>query len=299
MTLHTALVTVAKVAAPMIPFMSESIYRNLVCSIDKEAPISVHLCDFPEVNERFIDKELEDNMEIVLKVVVLGRAARNGANIKNRQPIAKLYANVHELSEYFKAIIEEELNIKEVVFTNDVSDFTSYSFKPQLRILGQKFGKKIGEVREVLANLKGNAAKKELDATGKLKITLSDGEYDLTTEELLIETKQSEQYASFADGGVTVVIDTNLTPELIEEGFVREIISKIQVMRKDAGFDVVDHIVVFANGNEKVEGIMVANRTTIMDDVLADDMQLGELDGYTAEWNINGENVTLGVKKVN
>lgn len=299
MTLHTTLVTVAKAAAPMIPFMSESIYRNLVCSIDKAAPESVHLCDFPEVNEKFIDQELEENMETVLKVVVLGRAARNGANIKNRQPIAKLYANVHELSEYFKAIIEEELNIKEVVFTNDVSDFTSYSFKPQLRILGQKFGKKIGEVREVLANLNGNTAKKELDATGKLKITLSDGEYELTPDELLIETKQSEQYASFADGGVTVVIDTNLTPELIEEGFVREIISKIQVMRKDAGFDVVDHIVVFAKDNEKIEGIMASNKETIVEDVLADDMHLGQLDGYTAEWNINGENVTLGVKKVN
>ena len=298
MTLYTALVTVAKLSAPMIPFMSEQIYRNLVCSIDKSAPESVHLCDFPVANEGYIDSKLEENMEAVLKIVVLGRAARNAANIKNRQPIGKMYVNTEALDKYFTEIIEDELNLKNVEFTQDVSDFTAYSFKPQLKLLGKKFGSQIGEVRQVLSEINGNAAKKELDATGKLKLTLSTGEVELLPEELLIETKQSEQFTSFADGGVTVVIDTNLTPELIEEGFVREIISKIQVMRKDAGFDVIDHIVVYEKGNENIEKIMDANKSTILDDVLADEMKLGELDGYTAQWNINGQDVELGVKKV-
>lgn len=297
MTLYTALVTLSKISAPMIPFMSEQIYKNLVCSIDKSALESVHLCSFPQANEEYIDSKLEENMDTVLKVVTLGRAARNSANIKNRQPIAKLYVNIDELEIYFRTIIEEELNIKEVIFTKDVSDFTSYSFKPQLKLLGKKFGSQIGEVRQVLADLNGNAAKKELNATGKLKIVLSTGEVELVKDELLIETKQSEQFAFFADGEMTVVIDTNLTPELIEEGFVREIISKLQIMRKDAGFDVMDHIILYEKGNNNIEKIIIDNKETILESVLADEIIFNELSGYTVQWNINGEDVELGVKK--
>lgn len=298
MTLYTALVTVAKVAAPMIPFMAEDIYRNLVCKINPAAPESVHLCDFPSADETLIDAELEKNMELVLDIVVLGRAARNTANIKNRQPIAKMYVRSEApLSEFYQKVIREELNSKEIVFTEDVSDFTSYRFKPQLKILGQKYGKKIGEIKNVLAALDGNTAKKELDSTGTLTISLSDGPVSLTPDELLIETAQAENYVSMADGGVTVVIDTNLTEALIEEGFVREIISKIQTMRKDAGFDVTDHIVVYEKGNEKIEKIISDNLASIQNDVLAEEVKLNEMAGFAKEWDLNGEAVELGVQK--
>lgn len=299
MTLYTALVTVAKAAAPMIPFMTESIYRNLVCKIDQTAPESVHLCDFPTANEAYIDKKLEKNMELVLDVVVLGRAARNTANIKNRQPIAKIYVKSEkELSEFYQEIIREELNCKEICFTQDVSDFTSYSFKPQLRTLGQKYGKKIAEIKAVLANLDGNAAKKELDTVGTLTILLNDGDICLSSDDLLIETKQSEQYVSMTDNGITVVIDTNITEELLEEGFVREIISKIQAMRKEADFNVIDHIVVYERGNYKVEKIISDHMESIKNNVLADEVRLGEMDGFIKQWNMNGETVVLGVQQV-
>ncbi|WP_312694196.1 isoleucine--tRNA ligase [Caproiciproducens sp.] len=298
MTLYTALVTVAKAAAPMIPFMAEDIYRNLVCKINPAEPESVHLCDFPSADETLIDAELEKNMELVLDIVVLGRAARNTANIKNRQPIAKMYVRSETLlSEFYQKIIREELNSKEIVFTEDVSDFTSYRFKPQLKILGQKYGKKIGEIKNMLAALDGNAAKKELDAAGALTISLSDGPVSLTPDELLIETAQAENYVSMADGGLTVVIDTNLTEALIEEGFVREIISKIQTMRKDAGFDVTDHIVVYEKGNEKIAKIISDNLASIQNDVLADEVKLNEMNGFAKEWDLNGEAVELGVQK--
>ncbi|HEX3038923.1 MAG TPA: isoleucine--tRNA ligase [Caproiciproducens sp.] len=299
MTLYTALVTVAKTAAPMIPFMTEDIYRNLVCNIDTNAPESVHLCDFPVANEAHIDKKLEENMELVLDIVVLGRAARNAANIKNRQPIAKVYVKSEkELSKFYQEIIREELNCKEVCFTQDVSDFASYSFKPQLRTLGQKYGKKIAEIKAFLANLNGNAAKKELDTVGTLTILLSDGDIYLSPDDLLIETKQSEQYVSMTDNGITVVIDTNITEELLEEGFVREIISKIQTMRKEANFNVIDHIVVYERGNCKIEKIISDHLESIKSDVLADEVQLGKMDGFIKEWNMNGETVVLGVQQV-
>ena len=298
MTLYTALVTVAKAAAPMIPFMAEDIYRNLVCKINPAAPESVHLCDFPSADETLIDAELEKNMELVLDIVVLGRAARNTANIKNRQPIAKMYVRSEApLSEFYQKVIREELNSKEIVFTEDVSDFTSYRFKPQLKILGQKYGRKIGEIKNVLAALDGNAAKKELDSAGTLTISLNDGPVSLTPDELLIETAQAENYVSMADNGITVVIDTNLTEALIEEGFVREIISKIQTMRKDAGFDVTDHIVVYERGNEKIEKIISDNLASIQNDVLADEVRLNEMSGFAKEWDLNGEAVELGVQK--
>ena len=298
MTLYTALVTVAKAAAPMIPFMTEDIYRNLVCKINPAAPESVHLCDFPSADETLIDAELEKNMELVLDIVVLGRAARNAANIKNRQPIAKMYVRSETpLSEFYQKIIREELNSKEIVFTEDVSAFTSYRFKPQLKILGQKYGKKIGEIKNVLAALDGNAAKKELDSVGTLTISLNDGPVSLTPDELLIETAQAENYVSMADGGLTVVIDTNLSETLIEEGFVREIISKIQTMRKDAGFDVTDHIVVYEKGNEKIARIISDNLASIQNDVLADEVRLNEMNGFAKEWDLNGEAVELGVQK--
>ncbi|MGI5958659.1 MAG: isoleucine--tRNA ligase [Massiliimalia sp.] len=297
MTLYTALVTVSKVAAPMIPFMCESIYRNLVCSIDKDAPESVHLCDYPVADASYINKTLEEDMDEVLKVVVLGRAARNAASLKNRQPLAAMYVKAdHDLSKMYCDIMKDELNVKDVQFVSDASDFTTYHFKPQLRLLGQKYGKKIGEIRTKLAELDGNAAKRELDATGTLTLALSDGEIKLTEEELLIETAQKEGYVSMEDNGITVALDTTLTEALIEEGFVREIISKIQSMRKEADFNVLDHITIYMTGSDKLADIMTRNQDTISHDVLADDIKIGEMDGFTMEWDVNGEKATFGVK---
>ncbi len=299
MTLYTALVTVAKLAAPMIPFMSESIYRNLVCSLDSSAPESVHLCDYPVADEKWIDQKLEADMDVVLKVVALGRAARNGAGIKNRQPLAKMYVKGEdEVGEYYQKIIEEELNIKSVEFTDDVSSFTCYHFKPQLKTLGPKYGKSLGEIRNALSTLNGNAAKKELDSTGWLKLNLSIGEIKLAPEDLLIEMARSDHYYSVEDGGITVAIETVLTDELVEEGFVREIISKLQTMRKEADFQVMDHIVIYVKGNEKIAGIMQKNLRVIENDTLADALKIEEMNGYAKEWDINGERVTLGVEQV-
>ncbi len=299
MTLYTTLVTIAKTAAPMIPFMAEDIYRNLVCSIDKEAPESVHLCTFPEVDENLIDEKLEKDMEDVLNIVVLGRAARNGSNMKNRQPLNKMFIKADcELSEYFVKIIEEELNIKCAEFSDDVASFMSYSFKPQLKTLGPKFGKQLGEIRTYLVSIDGSAAKAELDSTGKLTLKLPSGDISVTEEDLLIDIKQKDGFFSLSDNGITVALDTVLTDELIEEGFVREIISKIQTMRKDAGFEVMDHIVISSNGNEKIAELLENNDNTIKTDVLCEKITTGEIDGYSKEWNINGETVTLFVKKV-
>ncbi len=299
MTLYTALVTLCKAAAPMIPFMTEDIYQNLVRSIDKTAPESIHLCDFPKYDESLIDKELEKDMEEVLQVVVLGRACRNTANIKNRQPIGRMYVKAQsELSDFYKEIIEEELNVKTVEFTEDVSGFTSYSFKPQLKTLGRRFGKNINAVREILANLDGNKAMAELRETGTLKISVDGSEEALSEEDLLIESAQTEGFESNSDYGITVVLDTNLSEELIEEGFVREIISKIQTMRKDAGFEVMDHIKVSAEGNAKIAEIIAGNEATIREETLADGIDTAKAEGHTKEWNINGETVTIGVKKL-
>ena len=299
MTLYTALVTTAKAAAPMIPFMAESIYQNLVRSLDTNAPESVHLCDFPAVDESMIDTQLEYDMDLVLKVVVLGRAARNGANRKNRQPLAEMFVKAdEELGEFYRDIIADELNIKKVTFTNDVSAFTNYTFKPQLKTLGPKYGKQLGEIRGLLANLDGSAAKKELDSTGVLKLELSTGVIELTEADLLIEMTRSERYFSVEDGGVTVAIDTQLTEELIEEGFVREIVSKIQTMRKEAGFNVEDHIFVTVEGNDRIAGIVSRNQADVAGDTLADAITCGKAEGHTKEWDVNGETVTLGVQKV-
>ena len=298
MTLYTALTTIAKAAAPMIPFMTEEIYQNLVRTVDKDAPESVHLCDFPAVNTAWIDKDLEADMEKVLDIVVLGRAARNGANLKNRQPLAGMTVQSDkELSEFFVDIIREELNIKSVTFAKDASGLVSYTFKPQLKTLGPKYGKQLGEIRNALAEIDGSAAKAELDAIGELKLTISIGEIALTAEDLLIETSQKEGIFALTDNGLTVALDTVLTEELIEEGFVREIISKIQTMRKEAGFEVMDHIKVTVDGNEKIAAIMEANQATIAGDVLANAIAQGKADGYTKDWNINGEAVTLTVQK--
>ena len=300
MTLYTALVTTAKAAAPMIPFMAESIYQNLVRSVDGSAPESVHLCSFPQADMHMIDTNLERDMDLVLKIVVLGRSARNGANRKNRQPLAEMYVKAGEvLSDYYRAIIEDELNVKRVTFTDDMSQFTNYTFKPQLKTLGPKYGKQLNEIRTRLAELNGSTAKRELDATGVLKLTLSTGEIALAPEDLLIDMTRSERWYSVEDGDVTVAIDTELTPQLIEEGFVREIVSKLQTMRKEADFNVEDHIAVYADGNEAVTAIMARHRDAIAGDVLADEMTLGSLDGYTKEWDVNGQMVTLGVKRVN
>ncbi len=298
MTLYTALVTFIKASAPMIPFMTEDIYQNLVKSVNTDAPESIHLCDFPAVDEAMIDEKLEQDMGEVLDIVVLGRAARNASGIKNRQPIGQMFVNGEAaLTDYYKQIIEGELNVKDVIFKEDVSDLTDYTFKPQMRILGPKYGKDLGKIRNILANLNGSAAKKELDANGFLTIELNDGKIKLLPEELLIDMSQKEGYVSQTDHGVTVVLDTNLTPALLEEGFVREIISKVQTMRKEAGFEVTDHITVYEDGNDKIKEIMTKYADEIKNDVLADDMRVDAEGGYSKEWDINGEKVRLGVEK--
>ena len=299
MTLYTALVTTAKIAAPMAPFMTEEIYRNLVCSVDKDAPESVHLCRWPAYDAGRVDPQLEQDMDEVLKVVTLGRAARNLANRKNRQPLSCLYTDASAgLGELYQEIIKQELNVKDLQFLSDMSQFISYTFKPQLRLLGQKFGKKLGEVRTALQNLDGAAAKKQLDETGSLTLTLSDGEVSLTAEEVLIDTAQKEGFTSVSDRGLTVVLDTTLTPELEEEGFVREIVSKLQSMRKDAGFHVTDHIEVYHQGSEKIAQVLKDHEASVLSDVLGEACHHGQLDGYTAQWDINGETTTFGVKKL-
>ncbi|MCI5481193.1 MAG: isoleucine--tRNA ligase [Lachnospiraceae bacterium] len=298
MTLYTSLVTICKAAAPMIPFMTEDIYQNLVRSIDKAAPESIHLCDFPAVHEAWINVELEKDMDEVLKIVVMGRACRNTANIKNRQPIGTMFVKADtELSKFYKEIIEDELNIKEVVFTQDVRSFTTYTFKPQLKTVGPKYGKLLGGIRGYLSSLDGNKAMDELNEKGSLTFEVNGQEVVLTQEDLLIDMAQMEGYVSEGDNSMTVVLDTNLTPELVEEGFVREIISKIQTMRKEAGFEVMDRITVSHAKNEKLAGIFERNDETIRSEVLADAIVSGTTDGYVKEWSINGEQVELGVKK--
>ena len=299
MTLYTALVTVAKAAAPMIPFMTEDIYQNLVRSIDADAPESIHLCDYPEVNEAWIDKDLEANMEELLEIVVLGRACRNTANIKNRQPIGTMYVKAEKaMDKFYTDIIADELNVKEVKFADDVESFISYSFKPQLRTVGPKYGKLLNGIRTALSEIDGTAAMKELRENGVLTLDIDGNKVELAEEDLLIETAQTEGYVTETDGETSVVLDTNLTPELIQEGFVREIISKVQTMRKEAGFEVMDKIIVYAKDNDKIMDIMKANQDEIKREVLAENIILGEAEGYTKEWNINKEAVTLGVSKV-
>lgn len=297
MTLYTALTTVVKLAAPMVPFITESIYRNLVCSVDDKAPISVHLCDFPVANEAFIDTELEAEMELVLEIVVLGRAARNASNIKNRQPIGNMYVKAdRQLDDFFKEIVASELNLKAVSFKDDMEEYLSYSFKPQFKVLGPKVGKQIGEVKAALAGINGHAAKAELESTGKLKLSLKSGEVELLPEDVDITMSQTEGFATQRYGNVTIALETTLSQELIEEGFVREIISKLQTMRKENGFQVVDHITVYAAGNDKLADIMSRNEDFLKKVVLADKVVYGSTEGYVKEWNINGEDITLAVK---
>ena len=300
MTLYTALVEICKCAAPLVPFMTEEIYQNLVKSIDNNAEESIHLCDYPVSNAEYIDKELEKNMDAVLKTVVMGRAARNTANIKNRQPIGKMFVKADfSLSDFYKEIIEDELNVKEVVFTDDVREFTSYSFKPQLKTVGPKYGKLIGGIKQALETLDGNEAMDTLNAGNNLELTVNGESVSLSKEDLLIEMVQKEGYVSENDNVETVVLDTNLTAELIEEGFVREIISKIQTMRKEAGFEVMDRIKVYAKDSEKIAEILTNNKDELMSEVLADDVIIGSTAGYEKSWNINGEDVSLAVEKQN
>lgn len=298
MTLYTALVTVSKVAAPMIPFMTEEIYQNLVCQIDSQAPESIHLCDFPKVAQECIDSRLEANMANVLKLVVMGRACRNTANIKNRQPIGQMFVKAaFELPEFYQEIVTDELNVKQVKFTEDVRDFTSYSFKPQLKTVGPKYGKMLGAIKSTLDGLDGNAAMDEIHETGAIKLDIDRQEITLFEEDLLIDTAQMEGYVSENDNGITVVLDTNLSEELLEEGFVREIISKIQTMRKEADFEVMDQIQVTYAGSDKAEAVFSKYAEEIRNEVLAYEVVKSEPVGYVKEWKINGEAVTMGVKK--
>ena len=299
MTLYTCLVTFCKAAAPMIPFMTEEIYQNLVRSVDASQPESIHLCDFPKVEEEHVDKKLEADMDIVLKAVVMGRACRNTANIKNRQPVNTMFVKAeYELTDFYKDIIADELNVKKVVFTNDVREFTSYTFKPQLRTVGPKYGKQLGAIKKYLEELDGNAAMDTLQKDGALKFTAGDVEVSLTEEDLLIEMTQKEGYVTEADNSMTVVLDTNLTPELIEEGFVLELISKIQTMRKDAGFEVTDHIRVAFADNDKIEEIAQKHEKEISGKVLADALSVKNELSVAKEWNVNGENVKISVERV-
>ncbi len=299
MTLYTTLVELSKVVAPMVPFMAEEIYRNLVCSVDDKAPESVHLCDFPVCDDSKIDKELEDNMELLLDIVVLGRAARNAASVKNRQPIGKMYVKSdNSLPEYYTEIIADELNVKEVEFTDNVRECTTYSFKPQLKTVGPKYGKFLGAIREKLASLDGNWAMDELNTNGSIKFDANGTEIVLTKEDLLIDAAQVDGFSSESDFGITVVLDIRLSDELIEEGFVREIISKIQTMRKDSDFEVMDNINIYVRGNEKIEAIMDRNAEEIQSDCLATNIIKGEDFANYKEWNINGEKVELGVIKL-
>ncbi|MBR1568419.1 MAG: isoleucine--tRNA ligase [Lachnospiraceae bacterium] len=299
MTLYTALVTICKASAPMIPFLTEDIYQNLVCGLDHSAPESIHLCDFPQADESLIDQELEAAMDEVLHVVVLGRAARNAANIKNRQPIGTMYIKANkELSDYYVEIIEDELNVKKAQFKEDVSAYTSYSFKPQLRTVGPKYGKQLGGIKKYLSEVDGNQAMAELKSQGAISFDVDGVTVSLAEEDLLIDMAQMEGYVSEQDNYVTVVLDTNLTPELIEEGYVREIVSKIQTMRKEADFEVTDKIVVYVDNNDKIAEIIARNADSIKGDTLAELIEAGKMAGFTKEWNINGENVTFGVSQI-
>jgi len=299
MTLYTALVTLSKLAAPMIPFMTEQIYQNLVRNVDKSAPESIHLCDYPQVNEQLIDKKLEVDMDEVLDIVVLGRAARNEANIKNRQPIADMYVKSDNvLDKFYTDIIKDELNVKQVSFRDDVEDFVNYIFKPQLKTVGPKYGKQLGKIKEALAHLDGPAAMKKLKSDGALEFDFDGEKISLTMDDLLIETAKSENFVSQEDNQVTVVLDIRLTPELIEEGFVREVISKVQTMRKEAGFEVTDHIILSQSDNDKLAEIIKANVDQVKSETLADDIVFGSVSGYNKHWNLNGESVLLGVEKV-
>lgn len=299
MTLYTSLLTICKAAAPILPFMTEEIYQNIVRSVDKDAPESIHLCDFPSVDESMIDNELETDMEHLLEAVVLGRSCRNNSNMKTKQPLAKMYIKSEwSLGEFFTDIIAGELNVKEVIFVDDVSDFTSYSFKPQLRTVGPKYGKLLGGIKSYLSEVNGNEAMNSLKTDGELSFEVNGEDVILKEEDLLISSEQMEGFVSATDNNLTVVLDTNLSPELIEEGFVREIISKLQTMRKEAGFDVVDTITVSVSGNERIADIMNNNSDKICSEVLAEKITFGELIGYTKEWTLNGENVSLAVKKL-
>ena len=301
MTLYTALVTTIKAAAPMVPFITESIYQNLVVSIDKAAPESIHLCDFPSADESLIDTELEKNMELVRSIVVLGRAARNEANLKNRQPLANLFVKADsELTDFYKEIVASELNVKNVVFKDDMESFISYTIKPNFRVLGKKVGKKMGEVQGLLKTLDGANAKAELDKTGKLHLELKDGAVDLTSEDVEITMAQTEGFNCQRYGGVTIALETTLTPELINEGYVREIISKLQTMRKENGYEVTDHIAVALDGNDKLASVVKDNEALLKKITLSDSVEYGKNlaadGGHEKEWDINGEKVTLSIK---
>ena len=298
MTLYTALITLSKIAAPMIPFMTEEIYQNLVRSVDKNAPESIHLTDFPAVNEEFIDKELEVSMDEVLDIVVLGRAARNSANIKNRQPIGNMYVKAENvLDPFYVEIIEDELNVKSVEFKDDVEEFVSYVFKPQLKTVGPKYGKLLGKIKEALSSLEGHAAMNSLNETGSLEFDFDGEKVSLAREDLLIESAKNDDFVTEGDNKTTVVLDIRLDEALIEEGFVRELISKIQTMRKEAGFEVVDHILLSQSGNDRIADIIKKNEDIIKNDTLADEIIYNNVEGYTKDWNLNGENTSLGVSK--
>lgn len=297
-TLYTVLTKFAVLSAPFIPFMAEQIYTNLVLSVDNQSPASVHLCDYPAAQNEFIDKDLEKNMDLVLKTVVLGRAARNTANIKNRQPIGNMYVKADfSLPNEFIDIIANELNVKNIIFTDEVREFTTYKFKPQLRVLGPKYGKLVGKIGQKLNEFDGNELMDKLNQ-GTVSFTIDETDIVLSKDDVLIEATQKEGFVAETDRGITVVIDTNLSPELIEEGFVREIISKLQTMRKEAGFEVQNHINVYYFGNDVVAGVISRNEEEIKSEVLGESISQQKAEGYTKKWNINGESIEFTVARI-
>ena len=297
MTLYTVLKTMALISAPFTPFMSETMYQNMVRTVDKSAPESIHLCDWPHKDESFIDPELEANMAAVLDIVVLGRSARNAANIKNRQPVASMYVQGKALPDMYVSIIADELNVKEVRFVDDASSFISYRVKPQLKTLGPRYGKLLPKINQYLAGEGvGNAVVAAHNRGENYKFDIDGTEISLAAEDVLVSTEENAGFVTVTEHDLSVVLDTNLTPELIEEGFVREIVSKVQTMRKEAGFEVTDHIVLSHHGNSLIESIFAKHGAEIAADTLADSIKLGSA-GYVKDWEINGESVTLGVEK--
>jgi isoleucyl-tRNA synthetase len=298
-TLYTVLVTLAKLSAPYVPFMAESMYLNLVPNFYKDAPKSVHLCDFPKMDKSMIDSDLEDGMDIVLDIVVLGRACRNTANVKNRQPLQKVFVATERKADFTDELLQiarDELNVKELELLKDAGTFISYKLKPQLKTLGPKYGAKLGLIRNFLETCNAFEVVETVKAGKVYTVNLGGADIEFTIDDLLISSESMEGYVSSSDKGVTVVLDTTITNELLLEGIEREIISKVQTMRKEAGFEVTDRINLYAVASKNALSVLEQKGEDIKNAVLASNIILGEVKGYQKEWDIAGDKVSLGVE---